>query len=734
MIQPVESDPVIPHTLADLLDRRSKRHPDRTAATFIQDDDVRLSLTYRQLDQRAREIAVELYRHGEPGDRALMLFPAGLEFVAGFFGCCYAGMIPVPTCYPKPGRPMPRLDAAAHDCDPRVLLSDTETLALIDPSRLSDQVANLPAVMTDDTSAVGASGIDPQSVTPEMLGLLQYTSGSTSEPKGVMVTHGNLVANLAAIREGFGIAWQDDRSSDISRGVFWLPAFHDMGLIGGILEPLYVGGETILMSPQHFLRRPKRWLETISEYRAIISGAPNFAYQLCVDRADASWIRDLDLSCWITAFCGAEPILPETLENFARVFGPCGFRSSSFYPCYGLAENTLLASGGHGPRDPEILAVDRDPLATGKIVVADDSTAQVRRLISCGPEAVGTKLRIVDAETRRLLPEDTVGEIWLQGDSLALGYWQREEINAEMFGAEIVDGEPGKFFRTGDLGFLHRGQLYVTGRLKDVIILRGRNHYPQDIELSARRAMDGEAGSIAAFAISGRRGDVLAIVVEASRHLKDEQLPDYARAVRRAIIEDHEVDPRHVVLGRPGAVPLTTSGKIQHGAARAAFEADEIKTRYRWDHASSKAEGQAYPEVTIPQNPREAEAVGRQIERWLLDWLVVRGGVAKSLVHADKPLAEYGLDSLAAVELSSELEDWLGLELTPVLAWNYPTPAKLSRYLAARLGGADPDVEEESTEESVAQVADEELETLLSEIEQLSDDEIQDALASKRLS
>ncbi len=716
-------------TLPQWLGQRTRQHGHRIAVTFVGDDGSEHSWTYEQLWARACVLARRLPAVDQRSPRALLLFPPGIEFLAGFLGCQIAGWIPVPTCYPKPGREMPRLDSAARDCAPSAIIGDQATIDGIDTDKLCDAARRLPLIATDVESIRPDEVIDPQqlSIDPDSLALLQYTSGSTSEPKGVMVGHRNLMANLESIRRGFGIEFADDRS-DPECGVFWLPFFHDMGLVGGILEPLYLGGRTILMSPRSFLQRPIRWLKYISDYQAVISGAPNFAYQLCVDRITPSQTDDIDLHRWRVAFSGAEPVLPRTLRDFANRFAPCGFSSSAFYPCYGLAESTLLAAGGSGPAEPEVLTVDRDSLSAGKPTVTQPGRRgrDGQELVSCGQPSHGTQLVLVDPESCCPVGDRVVGEIWLRGASVAQGYWNREEENQTRFNAEIAGGQKG-YFRSGDLAFLHEGKLFVTGRIKDVIILRGRNLFPQDIETTVRETVGSEGGQCAAFAVDGVRGEALALVAEVPRRADESSLPDLVRSIRRAVIDLHEVDPRHVLLVRQATVPLTSSGKVQRSRCRELFHQGQIKTKYRYDRAS----GSEQTPIAIPVLPPVPTAADRQpmtetIEQWMAEWLVVRAGVAPSDVDLEKPFADYGLDSLTAVEMSGEIEDWSGVELTPVVAWNYPTVSRLSKFITDQL------CEKAGSEPEQTEVPDAELEDLLSEIEQLSDDEIEHALADKR--
>lgn len=727
MIADFNAPPAHDH-LAALLAYRAALHPDRPAVSFLSDSGEMQCLTYGALYRRAMAVACQLHAQAAPGARVAMLFPPGVEFVVGFFACAQAGLVPTPACFPKAGRPVPRLESVVSDARPAILLADRQTLQTIAPGRMSTAITDLCWLATDDAPAVE----QPPEVelSSEMLGLLQYTSGSTSEPRGVMVSHRNLLANLEAIRRSFGIAFQSGDEAKVETGVFWLPAFHDMGLIGGILAPLYVGGHTVLMSPQSFLAQPIRWLEAISRFGATTSGAPNFAYQLCVDRCTEESVEKLDLSHWRLAFCGAEPIRAETLEAFARLLEPCGFGAGAFYPCYGLAESTLLAAGPNGPSEPQILGAERDALGQGQLVIPPPNQAAVcQRLVACGHPVPGTTLEIVNPQTRQPCNEGEVGEIWLAGPSVAQGYFGRPDATEQIFRAQTASGQ-GPFLRTGDLGAIYDGQLYVTGRLKDVLILRGRNLYPQDIERTTVLAIGEGAGKCAAFGVAGPFGEELSIVAEVPRHTDQQQWAQLARQIRAAVAEQHEADIRHLRLVRHATVPLTSSGKVQRDACRRAMLEGKLRVRFSWDRAALTVNGVVLaPPKLAPGSPQTAvDAAAARIQQWLLQWLIERAAVTTEDAVADRPFAEFGLDSLASVELSSEMADWLGLDLSPVLAWNYPTPEKLSQHLARRLARLD-----EPTSETVPPGASDaitlgidnaELESLLNEVEQLSDAEI----------
>ena len=690
---PVSDSPIMPSvaTLPELIGNWAERHGDRLALTFV-DDQTQFSWTYLELWQRACGVAsrlqsvdVDLIDRNPP--RAALLFPPGLDFVAGFLGAQIAGWIPVPTCYPKLRREMPRLNAAVSDCQPIAIVGDAKSLEGIGAENDGHGFAGLTHVITPQSSRAD-DFIDPKSLDldPESLAFLQYTSGSTSNPNGVMVRHRNLMANLEAIRRGFRIEVDHGAVESPVSGVFWLPFYHDMGLIGGILTPLFCGGTSVLMSPQAFLQRPIRWLQAISDHRAQFSGAPNFAYQLCTDRISPDQTNTIDLSCWKTAFCGAEPILHRTLYDFASRFSSCGFSSTAFYPCYGLAEATLLASGGDGPAEPTLLTVRRSSIGTGVVEICPEGRGkEFQKLVSSGVPAFETELKIIDPANSSVMEEGRIGEIWLRGSSVTAGYWNNAEISRLHFDACTAGGESG-YCRTGDLGFLSSGQLFVTGRLKDLIILRGRNLFPQDIEVTAGEVVGSGRGHVAAFSVDGPRGEALSIVAELPRNIQEDQLPSLVRSIRRNVIEVHEVDPRHVLLVRLASVPLTSSGKIRRNECRVLFDTHGFKVKYRYDRASgSEQTPLEMPALPAGIGAAEVAAVTESVSRWMTQWLIARAGVPLQDIALDKPFAVYGLDSMTAVELSGELEDWSGVELTPESAFAFQTIGALSEMVANRL-------------------------------------------------
>jgi len=749
-----------PATLLELLRSQVQRMPESRAYTFRGEDGGETVLSYADLDRQARAIAAVIQQTARPKDRVVLVYPAGLEFLSAFFGCVYAGVLAVPATYPKPRRPLPRLAAIVDDCEATVALTTAQTLSTLDRARSGARLQSMRWIATDHLSEGADADWQRPQVSPDDLAFLQYTSGSTSEPKGVMVSHGNLMQNLEMIHQGFGVEKivAEDPLPE-SSGVSWLPAYHDMGLIGGILEVLYSGGHSVLMSPTTFLKQPINWLRAISDYGAVISGGPNFAYDLCVRKVTPEQRESLDLSSWRLAFCGAEPIRPETLEQFTETFAPCGFREDAFYPCYGLAEATLLAAGGMGASRPVVCRVKRDSLLKHRFVEANgDEPDAVQRLVGCGGGLLGQEIVIADPEEKTTCSPGQVGEIWIKGPNVARGYWKREEQTTHTFGARLADTGEGPYMRTGDLGFIHDGNLFVSGRLKELIVIRGRNHYPHDIELTVDRCHEGLiSGSGAAFSLPVDGHEQLVVVQELDRQHRHENLQEIVSTIRRHLVEEHELDPYAVVLIRQASLPRTTSGKVQRNLCREQFQRDALKVMLKWVRTiqprrsaeaaaagSHPAGGNGHgpgpeaaqpqsilPDLSVPDYPlseAELERFAEQIETWITDWLVERAGVTPQTVDRDKPFAEYGLDSLTAVELAEELEGQLRIRLNPTLTWNYPTLALLSRHLAGQVGREETAPEPPREEPTGDESASGDFESLLMQIEALSEDEAETAL------
>jgi acyl-CoA synthetase (AMP-forming)/AMP-acid ligase II len=577
-------------TLVDLLRWRGTHQSERLAYTFLVDgESVESRLTYGELDRQARAIGATLQQMGATGERVLLLYPSGLEYIAAFFGCLYAGAIAVTAYPPHFNRSLDRIEAIVADAQAAVALTTTALLAKTTQWFVeAPDLATLRWLATDSLADTGDIWQEP-SVSGDSLAFFQYTSGSTGTPKGVMLSHANLLHNVSMLQSAGA-----HTEHDVVVG--WLPLYHDMGLIGTILYPLYIGCPSILMAPIAFLQRPYRWLRAISQYRATISCAPNFAYDLCVRKITAAQRATLDLRSWEMVFNGAEPIRPETLERFAQAFAPCGFRREVLYPCYGLAEATLIVSGGQKTAPPVVYTVQKSALEQHQVALPAHDPADARTFVGCG-QAVSKEQRIVivDVDAHTLCPSGQGGEIWISGRSVAQGYWNRPAETAATFQAYLATGE-GPFLRTGDLGFMHAGELFVTGRLKDVIIIRGHNHYPQDIETTVERSHASlRPNCSAAFAIEVAGEERLVIVQEVERRYQPAQphLPERRQTevepgfeaaqpqkldrnevisrIRQAVAAEHGLQAYAILLLRAGSILKTSSGKIQRRACRAAF-------------------------------------------------------------------------------------------------------------------------------------------------------------------
>ena len=563
-------------TLIELLSDNTKAQPQKVAYKFLHRGENEVcSLTYQDLDDRAKAIAAYLQSLNVAGERALLLYPPGVEFITAFFGCLYAGVIAVPAYPPRRNQKMIRLKAIVEDAQAKVALTTASLLSKVE-SRLVDNpdLEALHWLATDRVDGESASWQPPE-IESETIAFLQYTSGSTGTPKGVTINHANLLHNQRMIEEAFG------HTSDTTV-VGWLPLFHDMGLIGNVLQPLYLGRTCILMSPADFLQKPLRWLQAISRYRATTSGGPNFAYDLCVRRTTPEQRASLDLSSWQVAFTGAEPVRAETIEQFAEAFKPCGFNPQAFYPCYGMAETTLFVTGGLKTEYPMVESVDSSALEQNKIEIKEGDS--VRRIVSCGKTWLEQKIAIADTETLARVDDNCIGEIWVKGESVAQGYWNRPVKTEETFKAYLADTGEGPFLRTGDLGFIHGNELFVTGRLKDIIIVRGQNHYPQDIELTVEKSHPAlRAGCGAACTVEVKGSERLVIIQEVERsYLKKLDTPKVVDSIRQAVTAEHSLQPYATVLIKTGSIPKTSSGKVKRYACRSGFLDGSLKVINDW--------------------------------------------------------------------------------------------------------------------------------------------------------
>ena len=574
-------------TLVDVLRNRAMEQPHQTIYNFLVDGETeKISLTYGQLEQKAKAIAAYLQSVCSPQDRVLLLFPAGLDYITAFFGCLYAGVIAIPAYPPRPNRSLNRIHNILQNAQTNIALTTSETLQSL--SRLeSTSVQDLRWITTDAIDNNIASYWHEPDLDEDSIAFLQYTSGSTAEPKGVKIAYKNLLHNLEAIHRCF-------RHSTQSRGVIWLPPYHDMGLIGGVLQPLFGDFPVTLMSPLMFLQNPLRWLKAISGDRATTSGGPNFAYDMCVRKFKPEQLRGLDLSSWQVAFNGAEPINHETLNSFAETFAPYGFDYSAFYPCFGMAEATLIISGGSKHTAVVTKTVRGKALEQNKIAIADENEPHPHTLVSCGRSLFDQRIAIANPETLISCKPGEVGEIWVSGSSIAQGYWRQPQISEATFNAYLKDTNEGPFLRTGDLGFIDQGELFFTGRLKDMIVIKGRNHYPQDIEKTVQETTSWIRPScVASFSIELQGEEKLVVLAEVERtywsknRSKDSNgrsaaketisVKNLTQSIRREISKNHDLQTHSILLLKPGSLPKTSSGKIQRHACRTEFLADRLE-------------------------------------------------------------------------------------------------------------------------------------------------------------
>lgn len=655
---------VNPLTLTELLQNRCQSQPDRQLYTFLVDGETEEKyLTYQALVWQAQSIGATLQSLVKPGERALLLYPPGLDYIAAFFGCLYAGVVAVPVYPPdlnRLDRTLPRLEAIVRDAQPAIALTTTPILALV-----STVLAQMPGFSTiewlaTDVDLVEAVHWKMPPIDGDTVAFLQYTSGSTAAPKGVMLTHHNLLHNSALIYECFG-------HSAESQGVIWLPPYHDMGLIGGILQPLYGDFPVTLMSPIDFLKRPFRWLQAISRYKATTSGGPNFAYDLCLRKITPEQLATLDLSSWDLAFNGAEPVRYDTMEKFAAVFGPRGFRQEAFYPCYGLAEATLIVSGGTKERQPAAQTIDSAFLRQNRVEKVATTQANAVTLVGCGHTLTEQQILIVDPNTLHPCPSGHIGEIWVCGPSVAQGYWQQPEATQEAFQAHLAEGGEGTFLRTGDLGFLQDGELFIAGRLKDLIVIRGRNYYPQDIELTVERSHPGlRPGCGAAFSVDIAGEERLVMAQEISQQALAQDLHEITNVIRQAITAEHELQVYTVLLLQPGSIPKTSSGKIQRHVCRAAFLSKSL------DVVSRSTLEESTPPIKVSSTEAQASFIRKALltiqepaARHSLLTFYLQEQVARVLnlpttqIDVEQPQSTAGLDVL-----KHELETNLGVVLS----------------------------------------------------------------------
>jgi acyl-CoA synthetase (AMP-forming)/AMP-acid ligase II/3-oxoacyl-(acyl-carrier-protein) synthase/acyl carrier protein len=648
-------------TVTEVLRMHAERSPDRTLYLYLEDGERESArLTYGEFYAKALRIAAKLRTMTAAGDRALLLYPPGLEFISAWMGCLYAGVVAVPAYPPRKHRAsQQRVQSIMEDCSPAIAMMDSTTFQALEKRSEGYSATLAPAFLITDGEFEIAEERPVTVITSDTLAMLQYTSGSTGTPKGVMIRHGNIMANMAAVEE----AAREDATAVY---VGWLPLFHDMGLFGQIVHPLVLGGMSVLMAPAAFVQKPLRWLRAITAYRGTAAAAPDSAYLLCARSVSEADKVDLDLSSWKLAYNGAEPIRAESIERFAAAFASCGFDRDAMYPVYGLAEATLFVTANPAGTAPALKTLDSAELDRGIAFLPAPGT-KTRTLVSCGRTWDGHEIRIVDPASMQPCAANHCGEIWITGASIGAGYWNRAEESERTFRARLP-GDDRTYLRTGDLGFLDGGDLVVTGRSKDLIIVAGRNLYPQDIEATAEKSYPAlVTNASAAFALDFGEGESVVIVCEVRRDALRTLDKDAAfRAIRQAVTEEHEIPLHAVILLKTSTVPRTSSGKIQRSACKAAFLAGEgLDIVGQWRQ----------PRV------QESSSSLASIAEWLVEWIAQRTGQPSSGIDIHAPFSAFGLGSLDAVEMSGKLQQRLGRNLPPTLVYDFPSIDLLARHL-----------------------------------------------------
>lgn len=697
-------------TLTHVLRQRSTEHPDKTAYTFLTDSEVAgPSLTYSQLDRRARAVAATLQGHGLAGDRVLLLLPSSIEFVAALFGCFFSRRIAVPVAVGT--RHLPLVCGIARDCLPCAVLTTRATM-----ETLRRFWANMPELASLHWIAVDQIEDEAESIWSERdhnqssgedIALLQYTSGSTAGPKGIMVGHDNIQHNARLGAQRFGAG---ERSIYLA----WSPLFHDFGLIGGIFQPLLANASAYLMSPGHFVQRPRRWLAAITRFGITISGGPNFAYDLCVDRISDPARAGLDLRSWRVAANGAEVVRASTIERFSKAFAPHGFERGAFRPAYGLAESTLVVTCKDNDRAPLSFVTDCNALQPRSVAAARWSERGIN-LVGCGPPLPGHKVAIVDPESSIRCDRGRVGEIWVQGPSVTRGYWGRTSNDRGGFDARIAGEDGNRFLRTGDLGFFHEDELFVAGRIKDLIVIDGRNLQAETIEATIERAHhEVVSNGCAAFSVDVDHGERLVLAVEIRRSSDRLAYDELARAIRRTIAVHQSVGVHAVVFTGPRQLPRTTSGKLRRGACLQAFLDGTLRAEYLWKDTSEAARTQ----------PVQVMATASAVEAWLVGRLAEVLGTTRAAIDTRQPLDSLGLCSRHALELAGELGDWIGRPVSPTILIEAHS---IDEVVAAVVDG-EPAPSLAATAELPADVTPEDASALLVRLDELSATEVEEFL------
>ncbi len=636
-------------TYIEVIKNRTLQKPDHIVFRFLNDGVTESeSLTYIELETRSKALGASMQEYGEKGDRVLLLFPAGLDYIASIFSCFYSGFIAVPAYPPRRNQKIHRLKSIIEDSKAKICILSHKVYETIERNFSEDpDLQNINWIIYEDIKDDNYKNFKEPLIKEDDIALIQYTSGSTGSPKGVMLTQLNLLYNSEYIRQAFDF-------NENSVGVNWLPIFHDMGLIGGVLQAAYLGVQNVGMPPTAFLKSPYNWLKAMEKYKGTTGGGPNFGFDYCLEKISDEQKQELDLKTVRTFYCGSEPVRKHTMIEFSKQFG---IEERQMYPVYGMAETTLIASGGYQTEDPKYLSLKSDYLSKEIIEVAENTNEKVTELVGCGHTWMETEIIIVKPETFEKLDENTIGEIWIKGPTVAKGYWNKPEETERSFNAFTTNTNEGPFLRTGDMGFLREKELYITGRLKDLIIVRGRNYYPNDLEFTIQNCHDDfRNNGVAVISVLKNGEEKLVVVQELERTaLRKDNHDELISLIRKVISEEYELDVYAVCLIRTGSIPLTSSGKIQRRQTKYDYLNNDLNIVKQWSRDE---------EISIEDNDLKdfKEPSEEAIKEWLINWIMRNHQFRRDEIDLDKSIMSYGVDSLSAVTLEQEISEKFGFQ------------------------------------------------------------------------
>jgi acyl-CoA synthetase (AMP-forming)/AMP-acid ligase II/acyl carrier protein len=633
--------------MVDLLLRHAEEIPEKVVYRLLEDGvNEKDSITYAGMVEKAKAIAATLLSKGKKGDRVLLLFPTGVEFITAFYACFFAGMIAVPTYPPKRNKANERFRSIVFDAKPAFIITTTSIHSDLVKHLMLDGLPPVSEILIFDDIPVGrAREWKKPDIAPGDTALLQYTSGSTGAPNGVMVSHANIIHNSEFIKQSFGF----DKDSV---GVNWLPNFHDMGLIGCLIQAAYIGGSNVIIPPLAFLRNPANWFRAITKYRATTGGGPNFAFDYSIEKVEDAGLDDIDLGSLRTMYCGAEPIRESSMRSFADKFSKAHFKASQLFPVYGMAESVLIVTGGDYRKEPEYFTIHAREAEEKRVVPAEPGK-ESHTLTACGYPWLGMEVLIVNPESFDPAPKEHIGEIWVRGPSVAQGYWNDSEGTKKTFLARLSGNGEGPWLRTGDLGFIHDGQLYISGRMKDLIIIKGSNYFPNDIEHSIEGSHPAlRQNASVAFSADIEGQERLVVLAEVERtHMRDLAEEEVFESIRNAVFEEHGIQPHAISLIRTGSAEKTSSGKIRRFAMKKAWQDDALNIVAAWEMRTAK-DSLATEIGFRPQFLRE----------WLINWMAQQLEIDPGSISPDKPVSSYGLDSVTAVSLERDVNRQFGVE------------------------------------------------------------------------